>query len=229
MEYSCINNSCFNVLVCNSNICVSIGLVLMDILIIAYVFLSGNFWVDATHYMHFTLLCAGYYFIAIRILELCSGVQLSYIGITWSFCVLLLWFLSRRSWTVVSLVLIMPHCEARPFWVHYSIAHDLWVFSICLMGRVTILIPVWAPALFLPTLLNSFNTPSPATQPLVVSLCACADHSLAENTGVPLHSVGVLPFVQLSSLLLSSGTLAALVCLHCEVLLLKWGSLPSSA
>lgn len=111
MEYSCINNSCFNVLVCNSNICVSIGLVSMEILIIAYVFLSGNFWVDATHYMHFTLLCAGYYFIPISILELCSGVQLSYMGITWSFCVLLLWFLLRKSWTVVSLVLIMPYCE----------------------------------------------------------------------------------------------------------------------
>lgn len=229
MEYSCINNSCFNVLVCNSNICVSIGLVSMDILIIAYVFLSGNFWVDATHYMHFTLLCAGYYFIPISILELCSGVQLSYMGITWSFCVLLLWFLLRKFWTVVSLVLIMPYCEARPFWVLYSIAHDLWVFPFVwweewLFSSLSehlhcSFLPFWIVSTppHLPPSLRWF----PYVHVLIITWL--------KTQGVPLHSVGVLPFVQLSSLLLSSGTLAALVCLHWEVLLLKWGSLPSSA
>lgn len=153
--------------------------------------------------VNFTLLSAGYYYIPLSILEHCSGVQSSYMEIIWSFCVLLLWFLLRRSWTVVSLVLIMPYCWGKTFMS--TLLNSPWImcFFHLFDGNRHYCHP-FVSTCTVPS--DPFQDTPSLPKPGVVSFCACADHYLAENTGLPLHCLGVLPFVQLSSLVLSSGT-----------------------
>ena len=63
--------------------------------------------------MNLTLFGAVYLSIPKNIFDLCSGVQLSYMEIIWSFCVLLLWFLLRRCGSVLSLMLVISHCSGK--------------------------------------------------------------------------------------------------------------------
>lgn len=175
--------------------------------IIGYIFLSGDFWVNARHY-EFLPLCAEFYFIPVGILGLCSGVQLGYMKVIYSFCVLLLWFLLWRFWVVVILVLRMLHC------------HDLFFLRL-----------VWHtlfPSLceHLPWSCCSFELYPFAPQPWVV-LCACAPHYLADYTG-SLCAAEELFSLQLTSLVLSPGTLAAMVCPRAQDVLNR-RCLPGSA
>lgn len=65
MEYR--YNTYFNVLDCNSNICISLGLVSVDFSHFDYVLLSANLRVDARHY-EFYLVGCWYFFIPIKYL-----------------------------------------------------------------------------------------------------------------------------------------------------------------
>lgn len=127
----------------------------MDSLIIMFSCLIIFEWMPDI--MNYILSCADYYFISLSILELCSGVQLSYMEIIWSFCVLLLWFFvkevlsSGQSSADYALLLNENLSE-------YSTQYPMIYEFFLLVWWEQVLFPffVWAPALFLSTLLNSF-------------------------------------------------------------------------
>lgn len=100
MDCSC--NSCFNVLVCYSNTCVSSRLILMDCFFSPYYelyFLAWQFLSDARHCDFYIVGCWIFFCIPINILELLpAGIQLSYLEILLIFWVLLLRF-TRQDWS----------------------------------------------------------------------------------------------------------------------------------
>ena len=68
---------------------------------------------------------------------------------------LLLW-LSGSTKEVLSLGLIILHCEGRIFWVSYPTIHELWSCLVLLLGKGSVSCPMWTLALF-PLFIYFFN------------------------------------------------------------------------
>lgn len=105
---------------------------------------------------NFTLLCAGYFYIPINILELCLGLWLNYLEIVWSFMFLLFKLVLGMTQSMFSSGLIFPYYWGKTLLnttqcpLNYKVFYSGW----CKEASYLALCEVWV--LFLLILLGSF-------------------------------------------------------------------------